>query len=397
MASASTSTSLKSKGLHVKNSKPGVGDNGIGLNSTFNDSAVIGGADFYDPDQPLWGNDGSKPSTALVGLNQSKVDETESLFDVGPSDDHRLEFLDGSNNERILRSSGAAVGSQSTNPSVWGRNSSLKNRSEMREKMVTEVGSSNIIPNELNEVLDASNKQINGGISHQAVDSSLKTQFSNARNLRKPSQKAQRTLFVNSIPQQNNKRESLLSHFRKFGDVIDIYIPSNSERAFVQFSRREEAEAALTAPDAVMGNRFIKLWWANRDSVLDDGTNTSNNMPVTPHGVIGAAVPPYLPVVNKGKDDLQSASSKATIGHASVAPMPASYIPKPVVTSSLKVPAPSEKKLETLEVLKEELRKKQQMLDQKRNDFKRQLDKLEKQVSYQFSELKILHSTFLLS
>jgi hypothetical protein len=37
-------------------------------------------------------------------------------------------------------------------------------------------------------------------------------------------------------------------------------------------------------------------------------------------------------------------------------------------------------KLESLEQLKEELRKKQELLDQKRNDFRRQLDKLEKQV-----------------
>ncbi|RHN74007.1 hypothetical protein MtrunA17_Chr2g0304911 [Medicago truncatula] len=33
----------------------------------------------------------------------------------------------------------------------------------------------------------------------------------------------------------------------------------NSERAFVQFSKREEAEAALRTPDSVMGNRFINL------------------------------------------------------------------------------------------------------------------------------------------
>lgn len=381
VTSASTSTLLKSKGLHVKNSKPGVGDNGFGLNGTFIDSAVVGGADFYDPDQPLWGNDCSETSSALIGLNQSKVEEIVSSLDVGPSDDHRVGFLDGSDNERAVRSSGAVVGSQSTSPSVWGRISSSKNRSEMREKMVSKVSSSNIIQNEIKEDPEASNKRINGGISHHAIDSSLKAQFGNGRNLRKPSQKAQRTLFVNGIPQQNNKRESLLSHFRKFGDVVDIYIPLNSERAFVQFSRREEAEAALAAPDAVMGNRFIKLWWANRDSVLDDGTNTGNNMPITPRGAIGASVPPYLPVANKGKDEIQSASSKGTIGHASVAPVPASYHPKPVVASGLKAPPPSEKKLESLEVLKEELRKKQQMLDQKRNDFRRQLDKLEKQAT----------------
>lgn len=41
--------------------------------------------------------------------------------------------------------------------------------------------------------------------------------------------------------------------------MTDICIPANSERAFVQFSKREEAERALKAPDAVMASRFIKL------------------------------------------------------------------------------------------------------------------------------------------
>ncbi|EEC77196.1 hypothetical protein OsI_15701 [Oryza sativa Indica Group] len=90
------------------------------------------------------------------------------------------------------------------------------------------------------------------------------------RQSNRASHKASRTLYVNGIPLESNRWEALLSHFQKFGQVIDIYIPSNSEKAFVQFSKREEAEAALKAPDAVMGNRFIKLWWANRDRIPDE-------------------------------------------------------------------------------------------------------------------------------
>lgn len=58
------------------------------------------------------------------------------------------------------------------------------------------------------------------------------------------------------------------------GEVINIYIPMNSERAFVQFSNREEAEASLRARDVVMGNRFIKLWCANRDCFPSENTAT---------------------------------------------------------------------------------------------------------------------------
>jgi RNA-binding protein 26 len=223
-------------------------------------------------------------------------------------------------------------------------------------------------------------KQINfEDSSAKTIDSPAKTQSNTMRHTPKPSQKALRTLFVNGIPQKSNKREALLSHFQKFGEVIDIYIPLNTERAFVQFSKREEAEAALRAPDAVMGNRFIRLWWANRDSIPDGGAGSSNSVSVTPRGVTSTSFPPHLPIGNSGKDNLQLSVSKATAVPPSVASVPAIDHSKVITTNVPKVPPPMQK-LESLEQLKEELRKKQELLDQKRNDFRRQLDKLEKQV-----------------
>lgn len=142
-------------------------------------------------------------------------------------------------------------------------------------------------------------------------------------------------------------------HFRKFGEVIDIYIPLNSERAFVQFSKREEAEAALKAPDAVMGNRFIKLWWANRDNIPVDGMGGGNSVSVTPRGVAAVLAP------------------KLGVPNASVPAVPASDRTKPVVINSPRAPPSLQKKQESLELLKEELRKKQELLDKKRNDFRR--------------------------
>ncbi|KAM7520844.1 hypothetical protein LguiB_019806 [Lonicera macranthoides] len=360
--SAPSGTLMNNKALHIKSSKPGVGDIGSTLNGPF-----TGGADLYDPDQPLWTNDHPETSTVLLALNSSKGDETVSL-DADPSDDYKS----------TVRSTGTTLGSQSASLSVWGRVGSSNNRSEMREKINSTISSPNYMGNESKEEREPSNnsqgagqhaKRINGNeIGSQGMDSSLKSQNEISRIIRKPSQKAQRTLFVSSIPQRNNKREVLLSHFRRFGEVIDIYIPLNSERAFVQFSKREEAEAALKAPDAVLGNRFIKLWWANRDRIPDDGISTGNSGPITP----------YTSVTNRVKDNLQSASPKGSIVHGSVALVDASDHPKPVVANSPKAPPLAQKKLENLESLKEELRKKQEMLDQKRNDFRKKLVKLEK-------------------
>ncbi|KAJ6734626.1 ZINC FINGER PROTEIN SWM [Salix purpurea] len=223
-------------------------------------------------------------------------------------------------------------------------------------------------------------KQINFEDSGaKTIDSPSKTQSNTMHHMPKPSQKALRTLFVNGIPQKSNRREALLSHFQKFGEVIDIYIPLNTERAFVQFSKREEAEAALKAPDAVMGNRFIRLWWANRDSIPDDGAGSGNSVSVTPQGVTSTFTP-HLPIGNCGKDNLQLSVSKATAVPPTVASVPAIDHSKVIMTNVPKVPPPTQNQ-ESLEQLKEELRKKQELLDQKRNDFRRQLDKLEKQAT----------------
>ncbi|KAE8706698.1 COPII coat assembly protein sec16-like [Hibiscus syriacus] len=359
------STSLmNSDGIHGKSSKPGMTGDAIGSNGVHTDSTGVNGADLYDPDQPLWNNNGSEATTSLSGLHSPKVHETGSLHD----------------NELPIRS----TGSQGTSLSDWGRVRGSRSRIDTKRK--TNLTPLNYLQDETKgkqETFPCSQgtshrvKQIRTQDDGSKMDLSLKSQNDSTCNSRKPTQKALRTLFVNGIPQKSNKSEALLSHFRKFGQVIEIYIPSNSERAFVQFSKREEAEAALKSPDAVMGNRFIKLWWANRDSV-PDAVDSGTGIAVNPCGLT-ASVIQVQPVANREKDNLQSIGQKSNVVHGADVPSPNS--PKLVNMNGPKAPPPLQKKLETLEQMKEELRKKQEMLEQKRNDFRRQLDKLQKQSS----------------
>ncbi|XWS44145.1 hypothetical protein CRYUN_Cryun15aG0019400 [Craigia yunnanensis] len=377
-----STTLMNSKGIHSKSSKPRMTDDAIGLNGAYSGSTSASGADLYDPDQPLWNNNGSEASAALSGLHSPKIDETEPLLNDDISDRHHGRLRDSADNELPIRS----TGSRGTSLSVWGRIGSSRSRIDTEEKI--DLTPSDYLENEAKEEQEAfpssqgTSRQVKRigteDYGSKIMDLSFKSQTDGMRNSRKPTQKALRTLFVNGIPQTSNKRETLLSHFRKFGEVIDIYIPLNSERAFVQFSRREEAEAALKAPDAVMGNRFIKLWWANRDSMPDDGINSGSGVSVTPRSLTASGIPAQ-PVANRGKDNLQPIAQKSNVVHG--ADVPSLNSPKPVSMNGPKVPPPLHKKLETLEQMKEELRKKQEMLEQKRNDFRRQLDKLEKQSS----------------
>ncbi|KAK1432747.1 hypothetical protein QVD17_09645 [Tagetes erecta] len=321
-------------------------------------------ADFYDPDQPLWSND-THASIRLKSISQPKVGKNYSLSDHGLSGDHRVGQSDGSDNE-LLTFSRAVVSPKKS--SVHDRITSNKKTTEIGENVISIASSSNFLQNEM------TSSGTHNPPHHQKLnnsDSPRKAHSGNGRINHKPSQKAERTLFVNGIPHQNKKRKLLLSHFKKFGEVTHISIPLNSERAFVQFSKREEAEAALMAPDAVMSNRFIKLWWANRDIKHDVQAVSGHNMSIPSHGLKVSLI---NSAPNKGNDDLQSILHNSKGSHT---PVSASDHPKPVVVDET-----MQKKLESLELLKEEIRKKQEMLDQKRNDFRRNLDKLEKQTHF---------------
>ncbi|KAF8037583.1 hypothetical protein BT93_B0462 [Corymbia citriodora subsp. variegata] len=384
--SASSTSLMNSKGPQGKSGKHGMSDDSLVLNSAYSAAANVVGADLYDPDQPLWSNNGPEGSS-LLALHSSQADETESPFNHGISDRHVKKAADIGHQDR---GAGLSVASQNPTSSVWGRIRSSKVKMNSKGETDAKSSTSDLVRDEMKEKQEASanvigsshrGKQIAGeDKSSKAIDTSQKTQSDAMRFVRKPTQKATRTLFVNCIPQKSNKREALLSHFQKFGEIIDIYIPTNSERAFVQFSKREEAEAALKAPDAVMGNRFIKLWWANRDSIPDDGISSVSGASLTPHSGIAGSVPTAQSIANR-KDNIQSTPLKAIDIPVAESTLPSSDQSKPLTPNGSKVTPPLQKKLESLEQLKEQLRKKREMLDRKRNDFKRQLDKLEKQAS----------------
>ncbi|KAI9075557.1 hypothetical protein K1719_042463 [Acacia pycnantha] len=381
--SAST-TSMNSKGIHGKAGKSGIGEDGLALGGAYPGPGGTSGADFYDPDQPLWNDSGLETSSALLNLQASKIDETEPFSSDAPSDRHNVRLSNAPDRDFSIGTSRTFT-SQGASPSVWARIRGSKNRSDMKEKVNPMMGTFQFPDSQLKEDNDELNcfhsssqrvKQIiEDDAGPKSMGSSLKAQ-TDMRNIRKPSHRALRTLFVNGIPLKSNKRDALLAHFQKFGEVIDIHIPLNSVRAFVQFSKREEAEAALKAPDAVMGNRFIKLWWANRDNIPDDSISSSNGVTATAHGQSSALVPSHTVVTDRGKDIRQTTASM-TVSDVSPAPDQ----PKLATANGPKTVPPLQKKLENLEQLKEELRKKQEMLDQKRNEFRRHLDKLEKQAT----------------
>ncbi|CAH8309195.1 unnamed protein product [Eruca vesicaria subsp. sativa] len=333
---------VNTKGAHGKTNEGGMAVDGMGYGDAY---PSAGATDFYDPDQPLWNNSAGETSGGLSALNSHGVDEN-----VAPVDDNNK---DGPVN-------------------AWGR---VRNsQTNFKQKGDDVLNSSAGLEGQSKEVsvnLARHMKQNNVGESVAKVGDSSNTLNDAVNNTRTPMQKAMRTLFVNNVPHESNRRDLILAHFQKFGKVIDIHIPVNSNRAFVQFSKREEAESALRAPDAVMGNRFIKLWWANRDNIPDNGLSTGNGAFVKGRGVAASGGQNKIPIAAASKGNHVSPTAKGTPFHPS-----SSEQAKPVgVTSGPKVTPLQQKKADTLEQLK----KKQEMLEQKRNELCKKLATLQKQ------------------
>ncbi|XP_067622096.1 zinc finger protein swm [Eurosta solidaginis] len=106
------------------------------------------------------------------------------------------------------------------------------------------------------------------------------------------------SLELRKIPRGLNTIAHLNNHFAKFGKIVNIQISydGDPEAAIVTFSTHAEANVAYRSTEAVLNNRFIKVFWHNQDSValINDNSPISlgglrknsqyhlNNIPAVP-------------------------------------------------------------------------------------------------------------------
>ena len=76
-----------------------------------------------------------------------------------------------------------------------------------------------------------------------------------------------RTLEVRKIPPELNTITMLNEYFAKFGEVtqINVCYDGDREAALITFASHAQASAAHRCPDAVLGNRFIKVFWHSKE------------------------------------------------------------------------------------------------------------------------------------
>ncbi|XP_030748092.1 RNA-binding protein 26 [Sitophilus oryzae] len=100
------------------------------------------------------------------------------------------------------------------------------------------------------------------------------------------------SLELKKVPVGINSITHLNNHFAKFGKIVNIQVQfeGDPEAALITFSSHAEANSAYRSTEAVLNNRFIKLFW--HDS---DGSKQENMPPVPPKSVkdrLGGNVPP---------------------------------------------------------------------------------------------------------
>lgn len=110
-------------------------------------------------------------------------------------------------------------------------------------------------------------------------------------NNRAPNHYDRCELEVRKVPRALNTITQLNNHFSRFGNIVNLQVcyDGDPEAALIRFSNHAEANAAYRCTEAVLNNRFIKVFWHNKDRNAAPTANGSGS--VVPDTSGAAAAP----------------------------------------------------------------------------------------------------------
>lgn len=93
------------------------------------------------------------------------------------------------------------------------------------------------------------------------------------------------TLELRKVPRELNNIAKLNEHFSKFGNIVNLQISygGDPEAALVTFQTRPQAMACYRNPEPVFNNRFIKLFWHNKDKGEERPEADTSSGDMAPH------------------------------------------------------------------------------------------------------------------
>ncbi|XP_012221263.1 RNA-binding protein 26 isoform X2 [Linepithema humile] len=167
------------------------------------------------------------------------------------------------------------------------------------------------------------------------------------------------SLELKKVPRSLNNITQLNNHFSKFGKIVNIQVTfgGDPEAALVTFQLPAEAKAAYRSTEAVLNNRFIKVFWHNNVNTNAAGGAIENVPPGCRPSVkerLGAAV--TLPA--KVEDNEYVPTRRSTEEQVSQTSVPTS--PKAAVVPTREDKVLAIKKTQEILAAKETLKKKQE-------------------------------------
>ncbi|XP_008330525.1 RNA-binding protein 27 isoform X3 [Cynoglossus semilaevis] len=110
-----------------------------------------------------------------------------------------------------------------------------------------------------------------------------KTNFNNQHksNFPKRIQYVNTKLEVRKIPRELNNITKLNEHFSKFGTIVNIQVVfgGDPEAALIQYTKNEEARRAISSTEAVLNNRFIRVYWHRETGTNNTGVQQQEQTP----------------------------------------------------------------------------------------------------------------------
>ncbi|XP_041079404.1 RNA-binding protein 27-like isoform X2 [Polyodon spathula] len=206
-------------------------------------------------------------------------------------------------------------------------------------------------------------------------------------------------LEVRKIPRDINNIAKLNEHFSKFGTIVNIQVVfgGDPEAALIQYTVNEEARRAISSTEAVLNNRFIRVYWHRESNEQQQQTPSQAASAVPQHAnVMNKLLNPGSFSLNKMKtrpgamdvnkaDPLHtsfiqtSASAEISQGLNTSASHLKTVYSSPVMKMTSKPMAKSTKALEAHEAVK----KKQETLKLQQDMRKKKQEMLEKQIECQ--------------
>uniref|UniRef100_A0A8C1YGR2 RNA binding motif protein 27 n=1 Tax=Cyprinus carpio TaxID=7962 RepID=A0A8C1YGR2_CYPCA len=212
-------------------------------------------------------------------------------------------------------------------------------------------------------------------------------------------------LEVRKIPRELNNITKLNEHFSKFGTIVNIQVVfgGDPEAALIQYTANDEARRAISSTEAVLNNRFIRVYW-HREATSNtqeqgpsQSTNPAQQHPTT-HKVINKQHTAGSYVLNNktfpkqqtatgaagttgatGGTEPTSPSQEASVGLTPPSSLAKGLFSRTVLKTASKSMGKTAKALEAQEVLK----KKQEALKLQQDMRKKKQEMLEKQIECQ--------------